>query len=252
MNSANKTKSSLPLSNSKLIFDIGMHVGQDTEYYLKKGFRVVAVEANPSLALRAREVFKEYVQNDRLVIINKGISSQSFSSIPFYVNQVDSAWSSFVESIGSRGGSSEMIYVDVISFEQLLDEFGCPYYLKIDIEGLDLEVIKSLRGVNVRPKYLSAENGQEAMIRELAGLGYDSFKFINQAPIGGRKCHTPSREGLDVEHVFQHGSSGEFGEDTPGDWLSLNQVIEVSNRYWSNPNRDANIDGWFDIHARID
>ena len=28
-----------------LIFDIGMHIGQDTEVYLKKGFRVVAVEA---------------------------------------------------------------------------------------------------------------------------------------------------------------------------------------------------------------
>ena len=32
-----------------LIFDIGMHIGQDTEFYLKKGFCVVAVEANPKL-----------------------------------------------------------------------------------------------------------------------------------------------------------------------------------------------------------
>ena len=40
-----------PLSlHADLIYDLGMHVGQDTEFYLKKGFRVVAVEANPILA----------------------------------------------------------------------------------------------------------------------------------------------------------------------------------------------------------
>ena len=38
-----------------LIFDIGMHIGQDTEFYLKKGFRVVAIEADPTLAEAAGE-----------------------------------------------------------------------------------------------------------------------------------------------------------------------------------------------------
>jgi hypothetical protein len=28
-----------------LIFDVGFHRGEDTDFYLKKGFRVVAVEA---------------------------------------------------------------------------------------------------------------------------------------------------------------------------------------------------------------
>ena len=33
-----------------IIFDIGMHCGEDTDFYLKKGFTVVGVEANPELA----------------------------------------------------------------------------------------------------------------------------------------------------------------------------------------------------------
>ena len=33
-----------------LIYDIGQHTGEDTAFYLGKGFRVVAVEANPTLA----------------------------------------------------------------------------------------------------------------------------------------------------------------------------------------------------------
>ena len=32
-----------------LIFDVGCNDGQDSDFYLKKGFRVVAVEANPAL-----------------------------------------------------------------------------------------------------------------------------------------------------------------------------------------------------------
>ena len=32
-----------------LIYDIGMNHGEDTAYYLSKGFRVIAIEANPGL-----------------------------------------------------------------------------------------------------------------------------------------------------------------------------------------------------------
>ncbi len=34
---------------ANLIYDLGSHNGQDSEFYLKKGFIVVAVEANPTL-----------------------------------------------------------------------------------------------------------------------------------------------------------------------------------------------------------
>jgi len=30
-----------------LVYDVGMHTGQDTAYYLFKGYDVVAIEANP-------------------------------------------------------------------------------------------------------------------------------------------------------------------------------------------------------------
>ena len=42
---------------SELVFDIGMHNGDDTAYYLSRGYRVLAVEANPSLCASARERF---------------------------------------------------------------------------------------------------------------------------------------------------------------------------------------------------
>ena len=44
----------------KLIYDIGMYDGSDTRYYLNEGFRVLAIEANPVLVKRAKElIFQE-------------------------------------------------------------------------------------------------------------------------------------------------------------------------------------------------
>jgi FkbM family methyltransferase len=237
--------------NKNLIFDIGMHIGQDTRFYLEKGFRVVAVEANPVLAEEASNLFREYIEDGQLVIVGKGISGSESSSIPFYVNKTYTEWSSFVYDIGSRRDGCDTIFVDVITVQYLFEKFGCPYYMKIDIEGLDFEVLKSLRDIPVLPRYVSAENGHEHMIRELGKLGYKSFKFINQAPIGGRRCVLPSKEGKSIDYKFEHGASGEFGEDTPGDWLTMESVIDISNRYWDNPSRDENIDGWYDLHSRL-
>jgi hypothetical protein len=41
-------------SNPNLIYDVGMHTGQDTEFYLAKGFNVIAIEANPLLMQKAQ------------------------------------------------------------------------------------------------------------------------------------------------------------------------------------------------------
>ena len=44
----------------RLIFDIGMYDGSDTRYYLNEGFRVLAIDGNPVLVKRARElIFQE-------------------------------------------------------------------------------------------------------------------------------------------------------------------------------------------------
>jgi len=39
-----------------LIFDIGANNGDDTAFYLKKGFRVVAIEADPALAQKLNDL----------------------------------------------------------------------------------------------------------------------------------------------------------------------------------------------------
>lgn len=236
--------------NRGLIFDIGFHVGQDTDYYLKKGFAVVAIDANPILIEEGKKRFAKDIADGRLVLINIGIGDRS-DTLPFYVNKTLSEWSSFDKQIGTLRGEYYVIEVPLVSLRSIIEEHGTPYYLKADIEGYDLMAVKSIRDVSDKPQYISIENGQAHMIEELHNQGYQKFKFINQANIQETTLKPPAKEGSYVDYKFPFGSSGPFGEETAGAWLSKDEVLKLSNAYWGNPNRDANIHGWYDLHASL-
>lgn len=235
----------------KTIFDIGMHIGQDTAFYLAKGFRVIAVEANPLLVRDAEMHFKDAIAKGRLTILNVGIGDKD-GVFPFFVNSKYSEWSSFDRDIGSREGLKEVIDVQMIPAEQLFTRYGTPHYMKIDIEGNDFIVLQRLTLTNIRPRYLSVENGWPYMLDELCAMGYTGFKFINQAKVQNMQCPVPTEEGNDIVWTFPWSSSGPFGEDTPGEWKSAADILVDIKAYWDNPKRDANVHGWYDLHAKLE
>jgi hypothetical protein len=61
-------------SEKDLIYDVGLHKGEDSEFYLKKGFRVVAIEALPALAQIVTERLRPYLDSGQLVILNVAIA----------------------------------------------------------------------------------------------------------------------------------------------------------------------------------
>lgn len=236
--------------NKGLIFDIGFHVGQDTDFYLKKGYWVVAVDANPILVEEGKKRFKEYIDEGRLIILNVGIGDRD-ESLPFFVNEKLSEWSSFDEKIGTSRGDYHVITVPVIPLSNLTIKYGVPYYIKIDIEGYDYPAIRSLRDTEDKPKYISVENGQAHMINELFNQGYTKFKFVNQARIQDITLPLPAKEGKYIDYSFPFGASGPFGEEIAGNWIDKESVLRASQEYWGNSERDDNIHGWYDLHASI-
>lgn len=236
--------------NKGLIFDIGFHIGQDTDFYLKKGFWVVAIDANPLLVEEGKKKFSEYIDTGRLIILNIGIGKCE-EVLPFYVNKQLSEWSSFDYEIGTSRGDFFVIDVPLVTLQSIAICYGTPYYMKIDIEGHDMIAIQSMRDLKDKPRYISVENGQVHMIEELYEQGYRKFKFVNQANVHEVILPSPSREGLYIQHQFPFGASGPFGEEIEGPWLNKNEVIKLSDDYWGNPNRDANIHGWYDLHASL-
>ena len=74
-----------------LIYDVGMHNGADTDFYLRKGFDVVAIEANPDHVARARERFAADIAEGRLVIHDVALT-ETAGEVSFFVHEHDD-WS---------------------------------------------------------------------------------------------------------------------------------------------------------------
>ena len=66
--------SRVPLVND-LVYDVGLHKGEDSAFYLAKGYRVVAFEANPDLTSMCRARFSSEILAERLTIVEGAITA---------------------------------------------------------------------------------------------------------------------------------------------------------------------------------
>ena len=141
-----------------LVFDVGCHVGEDTAFYLKKGFAVVGVEANPALCHHLKRRFAQEITEGRFVLVEKAIAPHN-GEITFYANET-TVWgtidAAFAQRNAAVGAPSTKIAVHCTTFDALLREFGIPYYLKVDIEGADKLCLLGLKACNKRPRYIQS------------------------------------------------------------------------------------------------
>jgi len=261
-----------------LIYDLGLHRGEDTQFYLAKGFRVVAIDANGELCAEASARFAPQVASGRLRILNRAISAQA-GDVTFFRNAKRSEWGTidplWAERNLSKGAGSTCTVVEASTLAEVTREFGVPYFVKIDIEGLDLVALRSLAAAPARPKYVSIESEKtsfaalEAEFAALRELGYDRFKIVAQHDVPRQLPPSPPLEGSYCDHVFERGASGLFGEEAPGAWVSAEAAIEayrpifaryrligdgvdVRTRILRPLARAVGIGaGWYDTHARL-
>ena len=248
-----------------LIYDLGMHDGQDTDFYLKKGFRVVAVEANGALAAEGRRRFSKEIIEGRLHILQVAVANEE-RSYEFIINKQNSKWSSIFKQWGERGHKgSETETVQGVRLENIARVFGVPYYLKIDIEGADLIALNAVRRMPARPKMISVEGGGEDFLKVFAELGYDRFAIVNQKDVPSTALPDPAREGRFAKHEFPLGATGPFGREIEGEWLTLEETARkraefraiikaIQEKFPGDRNRimqerqRQNL-GWYDVHA---
>lgn len=252
-----------------LIYDIGFHNGDDTAHYLKKGFSVIAVEANPLLAEEGTKKFSKAIAAGKLTLLNVGIADEE-KILPFYRNHRLSVWSSFDKAQGTRNNTAyDVIDVRCITTRQLFQEYGIPFYLKVDIEGFDHYCLNDLPEQEPKPAYVSCEAVKIEWLTTLKEKGYSKFKIINQAnrfknmnlrlerrPLFAKYLHVSTGIRMRLEKflpvTYPHGSSGPFAEDTPGEWKNYEETFMAYSTLLNDPMyRTHNHTSWFDFHAKL-
>ncbi len=194
-----------------LIIDVGVHTGQDTTFYLKKGFRVVGIEPHPDIYESIKRLLNSYIESGQLTLLNIAVSSKD-EPITFYANLDRSFWGTISadrvkESDHSFRSCSLEMTVTGRRFESILEEFGIPYYLKVDIEGSEPPPISFLQRVDAKPQFISIESTKaswNALLEELEflkKLGYQKFKAVNQAKVTQEVCPSAARKGKYIHSI---------------------------------------------------
>lgn len=226
-----------------VIYDVGANNGDDIPYYLKKAHRVVAVEANPQLCEHLRQRFKDAVRDGRLIVEHCALTGEMTAApVPFYVHLTDHVRSQLASPRAKSLGEYREVLVPSRSILSLIEEHGSPYYIKIDIEGQDVQVLRQLFSAGVKPPFISAESHSIDVLAALIALGgYDAFKIVVGSTVAQefRNHSISTRSGVERYHFPPH-SAGPFGDDIPGDWmpgdLFFKQLAIIGL-------------GWKDIHA---
>lgn len=180
---------------NKTIFDIGFHKGEDTLFYLLKGYKVLAVDADISLVRLGREKFIDAINREQLILLNYAISDEDNIFVDFHIS-ANTLWNSINKKISERDGlSSTLCQVPSIRLDSLIAKFGLPFYCKIDIEGNDIIALETLKSCKTLPQFLSVEtecigdndillNGEEFRTLDcLYELGYRKFKLVDQCTL---------------------------------------------------------------------
>jgi len=212
----------------KTIFDLGLHEGFDTEFYLKKGFKVIAVEASPQFLDAVKRRFASAIAAGHLVIVQKALADSPGQTIPFYVRTDKDGWSSIYQDVAERDGvASAPIRIETTTVGELVGAYGVPYFLKCDLEGADNLVLRQVGREVHKPPFVSveAEPRGDEVIDLLAAAGYTRFQIINQGCLGLFRPPRPAREGTYVARRFDGKMSGLFGEELPaGLWTSEGEI----------------------------
>lgn len=212
----------------ELIFDLGANVGGNIKYYLSKAKKVVAVEANPELCEALKNEFKNEIDSGRLFLVEACLTVSSTNEIVgFYINKFTTGLGRFTEP-KINPLDYEKIKVPSISYKTLIETYGLPDFVKIDLEGYDRVILNYMLENELLPNYLQFENqGFETLSKILETNKYQSFNivsFYNYA-----KFYEKSTLRF----------AGPFREEIKSPWLSKNNLISL---YKSLNN------SWLDVH----
>jgi len=142
-----------------LVFDIGAHVGDRTASFLRLGARVVALEPQPRV-FRALRLIHGRAPG---AVLRCEAAGARAGEIGMRVNSanptVSTASGDLIAAASSAAGWEGEVWdrtirVPVTTLDLLIAEHGMPDFVKIDVEGHELEV---LRGLSAPVQALSFE-----------------------------------------------------------------------------------------------
>lgn len=184
-----------------LIFDVGANHGYKADIFLRLGAKVVAVEPDEICQGILRQRFLTYrVKRKPLFIVPQAISDRSgiermWVDAPGSAkNTLSQKWVETLRGDSKRFGHAldfgHWKQIETTTMERLIEQYGSPFFIKIDVEGHELSVLRRLQ----RPvPFLSFE----VNLPEFKSEGLECIQVLSRLAPSGKFNFTPNcRSGL--------------------------------------------------------
>jgi FkbM family methyltransferase len=169
------------LPKSALVFDIGANVGTMTTIFASLGAKVVAVEPNPDCARHIQLTTSRDAVHVLQAAVGErnGLAELDVSDRKDKMSSLSTDWREAV-SKGNQdyiGMWNRKLTVPMITLDSLVQRYGLPLYIKIDVEGYEEQVLMALSSC---PPMLSFEFNSmflEPALRALDNPIFDPASF---------------------------------------------------------------------------
>lgn len=170
----------------KIAFDIGANIGQTVDELLPNYDKIICFEPNPSLVTVIKNKF---FNNDKVTIEELGLSDKTETkkfniSNSHVVSTFSEDWINNSRFTNVYNWDTS-IDVKTTTLDEVIDKYGIPYFIKIDVEGYEYEVLKGLTKL-LDNTYFAFEWAEEQYkivnktVKYLKELGYNNFSYTYQ------------------------------------------------------------------------
>lgn len=179
-----------------LVFDIGANHGYKADIFLRLGAKVIAAEPDEVCQGVLKQRFLKYRFKRKPLFIVPQAISDSCSVEKMWIDAPGSAkntlsqkWVETLRGDDMRFGHTvdfgHWKQIETMTMEQLIAQYGSPFFIKIDVEGHELNVVRGMR----RPvRFLSFE----VNLPEFKPEGLECIRVLARLAPSGKFNFTPN------------------------------------------------------------
>jgi FkbM family methyltransferase len=142
------------VSHGSLVFDIGANKGHYSSVFQSLGLRTIAVEPNPDCVRHIQISYEPDIETLQVAVGERnGLVTFNLSDEKDELSSLSENWIASLQRVRPDyvGLTARKVTVPVVTLDSLIEQFGVPYYIKIDVEGCEEG------GLSVQPELLSFE-----------------------------------------------------------------------------------------------